>query len=85
MKRASSDAMVAYISKMVTEALRDTDELMAERISAEVVEPCTPVPVDIPAISLTVRKTGRVVIIVEDCISRANRGGTEGSVLRRRS
>ena len=58
-KREGSDVTVIAISKMVTEALQASEELEAEGISLEVVDPRTLVPMDTPAIRRSVRKTGR--------------------------
>lgn len=60
--------MVA-ISKMVPEALAAADALAGESISVEVVDPRTLVPMDTGAIRDSVRKTGRVVIVDEACIT----------------
>ena len=68
-KREGSDVTVVAISKMVAEALKAADELEAEGISLEVVDPRTLVPMDTPAIRRSVRKTGRAVIVDEACIT----------------
>jgi 2-oxoisovalerate dehydrogenase E1 component beta subunit len=68
-KREGSDVTVVAISKMVPEALKAADELEAEGISLEVVDPRTLVPMDTPAIRRSVRKTGRAVIVDEACIT----------------
>ncbi len=68
-KREGGDVTVVAISKMVPEALKAAEELEAEGISLEVVDPRTLVPMDTPAIRRSVRKTGRVVIVDEACIT----------------
>jgi pyruvate/2-oxoglutarate/acetoin dehydrogenase E1 component len=68
-KRQGGDVTVVAISKMVGEALQAADELAGEGISAEVVDPRTLVPMDTETIRASVRKTGRVVIVDEACIT----------------
>jgi pyruvate dehydrogenase E1 component beta subunit len=68
-KRAGSDVTVVAISKMVPEALQAAAELESEGISLEVLDPRTLAPMDTPAIRQSVRKTGRVVIVDEACIT----------------
>ena len=57
-KREGSDVTVVAISKMVPEALKAAEELEAEGISLEVVDPRTLVPMDTPAIRRSVQKDG---------------------------
>ncbi|MEE8443537.1 MAG: transketolase C-terminal domain-containing protein [Dehalococcoidia bacterium] len=68
-KRQGTDVTVVAVSKMVLEALDAADELEKEGISVEVVDPRTLVPIDKPAIRSSVRKTGRLVIVDEACIT----------------
>jgi len=68
-KREGSDVTIVAISKMVIEALAAAETLAAEGISAEVIDPRTLVPMDSGAIRASVRKTGRVVIVDEACIT----------------
>lgn len=68
-KRQGSDITLVAISKMVPEALAAAGELEAEGISAEVVDPMTLAPLDRDTIRASVRKTGRVVIADEACIT----------------
>jgi pyruvate/2-oxoglutarate/acetoin dehydrogenase E1 component len=68
-KREGSDVTVVAISKMVGEALRAADELAGQGISAEVVDPRTLVPMDTGTIRNSVRKTGRVVVVDEACLT----------------
>ncbi|MCH8226095.1 MAG: alpha-ketoacid dehydrogenase subunit beta, partial [Chloroflexi bacterium] len=51
------------------EALQAADELAGEGISVEVVDPRTLVPMDAETIRASVRKTGRVVIVDEACLT----------------
>lgn len=68
-KRQGSDVTVIAISKMVLEALAAAEELAAEGISVEVVDPRTLVPMDKDALRMSVQKTGRVVIVDEACLT----------------
>ncbi len=68
-KRQGSDVTVVAISKMVGEALQAADELAGEGTSVEVVDPRTLVPMDAETIRASVRKTGRVVIVDEACLT----------------
>jgi len=68
-KRVGTDVTVVAISKMLYEALGAATELEREGISVEVVDPRTLVPLDKRTIRASVRKTGRVVIVDEACIT----------------
>jgi pyruvate/2-oxoglutarate/acetoin dehydrogenase E1 component len=61
-KREGSDVTVVAIGALVPRALRVADELEAEGISVEVVDPRSLVPLDEETILESVRKTGRVVV-----------------------
>jgi len=52
---------------MVHKALAAAQELRKQGISVEVVDPRTLVPLDKQAIIKSVKKTGRIVIVTEDC------------------
>jgi pyruvate/2-oxoglutarate/acetoin dehydrogenase E1 component len=52
---------------MVHKALNVAEELEAQGISVEVVDPRTLNPLDKEAIIKSVKKTGRLVVISEDC------------------
>jgi pyruvate/2-oxoglutarate/acetoin dehydrogenase E1 component/TPP-dependent pyruvate/acetoin dehydrogenase alpha subunit len=66
-KREGTDITVIATSKMVLEAMSAADTLAVEGISLEVIDPRTLVPLDWDTISVSVRKTGRVVIFEEAC------------------
>lgn len=68
-KRQGTDVTVVAISKMVREALAAAEELQADGVSVEVVDPRTLVPLDRGAIRSSVQKTGRVVIVDEACLT----------------
>jgi pyruvate dehydrogenase E1 component beta subunit len=54
---------------MVREALAAAEDLAGEGITVEVVDPRTLVPMDKEALRASVRKTGRVVIVDEACVT----------------
>jgi pyruvate/2-oxoglutarate/acetoin dehydrogenase E1 component len=60
-KREGTDVTVVAIGALVGKALAVAEELAAEGIEVEVVDPRTLVPLDEHAILESVRKTGRVV------------------------
>src|SRR3984957_2693928 len=64
-KREGSDVTVVALAWLVHEALAAAEELAAEGISVEVVDPRTLVPLDTETIRKSVRKTGRLVIADE--------------------
>ena len=64
-KRAGDDVTVVATSYMVTLALEAAKQLEG-KVSAEVIDPRTLVPLDIDRIVESVRKTNRVVIVDED-------------------
>jgi pyruvate dehydrogenase E1 component beta subunit len=66
-KREGADATVVATLYMVHMALRAAELLEREGISVEVVDPRTLTPLDRQTIMRSVKKTGRVVIVSEDC------------------
>jgi pyruvate dehydrogenase E1 component beta subunit len=64
-KREGSDVTVVGLAYYVREALAVADELAADGISIEVVDPRTLVPMDAETIRASVRKTGRLVVVDE--------------------
>ena len=68
-KREGGDVTVVAVSKMVVEALAAAEELQAQGVSVEVVDPRTLVPMDAGTIRASVQKTGRVVIVDEACLT----------------
>jgi pyruvate/2-oxoglutarate/acetoin dehydrogenase E1 component len=64
-KRQGSDVTVVAIAWLVHEALAAAEELAKERISVEVVDPRTLVPLDHEAFRASVQKTGRLVVADE--------------------
>jgi pyruvate/2-oxoglutarate/acetoin dehydrogenase E1 component len=66
-KREGSDVTVVATSYMVYKALSAATELEKEGISIEVVDPRTLIPFDKKTVVDSVKKTGRIVIVTEDC------------------
>lgn len=66
-KREGSDLTIVATLYMVHKALNAAEELEAEGISVEVVDPRTLTPLDKQVIINSVKKTGRLVVVSEDC------------------
>lgn len=66
-KKEGSDVTVVATSYMVHKALSAARALKNEGISVEVVDPRTLTPLDKQTIIRSVKKTGRAVIVTEDC------------------
>jgi pyruvate dehydrogenase E1 component beta subunit len=66
-KREGSDVTIVATSYMVQKALNAARELERDGISAEIVDPRTLTPFDKKTVVDSVRKTGRIVIVTEDC------------------
>ncbi|HSE91665.1 MAG TPA: transketolase C-terminal domain-containing protein [Methylomirabilota bacterium] len=64
-KRVGTDVTIVGLAYYVSQALAVAEELASEDISVEVVDPRTLVPMDIGTLHVSVRKTGRVVIVDE--------------------
>lgn len=64
-KRPGTDVTIVGIGSMVRPALRAAEELQAEGVSAEVIDPRSLVPLDETTILDSVRKTGRLVVADE--------------------
>src|SRR4051812_35252499 len=64
-KRVGTDVTVVALAWLVHEALAAAEQLDAEGISVEIIDPRTLVPLDAEAIRKSVRKTGRLVIADE--------------------
>jgi len=63
--RQGDDITIVATSRMVGEALRAAERLASEGIEAEVIDPCTLVPLDTVALADSVSRTGRAVIAHE--------------------
>ncbi|MFH0963484.1 MAG: alpha-ketoacid dehydrogenase subunit beta [Planctomycetota bacterium] len=66
-KRKGKDVTVVAVSFMVHKALAAAAELAKEGIEAEVVDPRTLVPFDKERLFASLEKTGKLVIVDEDC------------------
>lgn len=66
-KLEGEDATIFATLYMVHKTLAAAEELAKHGISVEVIDPRTLVPLDSKAITKSVRKTGRLVIVTEDC------------------
>jgi acetoin:2,6-dichlorophenolindophenol oxidoreductase subunit beta len=64
-KRPGSDVTVVAIGSMVRVALRAAEQLQAEGVSVEVLDPRTLFPLDRTRILDSVRRTGRLVVVDE--------------------
>lgn len=66
-KRIGEDVTVIATSYMVHKALNAATELQKNGVDVEIVDPRTLVPLDKKTIVDSVKKTGRLVIVSEDC------------------
>ena len=66
-KREGTDVTIVATLYMVHKALNAAKKLETEGISVEVVDPKTLKPLDKQTIIKSVKKTGRIVIVSEDC------------------
>lgn len=64
-KRSGKDVTVLALSRMVGASLEAAEQLAAQGISVEVVDPRSLCPLDLDTIAASVRKTGRLVIAHE--------------------
>jgi pyruvate/2-oxoglutarate/acetoin dehydrogenase E1 component len=64
-KRAGDDVTIVATSSMVRVALAAAEQLEADGISAEVIDPRTLVPLDEEALVRSAEKTGRVIVVDE--------------------
>jgi len=65
-KKGGSDVTIVATAQMVSNALEAAQKLEEEKVSVEVIDPRTIVPLDKPTILGSVKKTGRLVIVDED-------------------
>lgn len=66
-RREGTDVTIFAYSIMVRKALAAAEQLAAEGISVEVVDPRTLVPLDTHLLLESVRKTNRLLVAEEDC------------------
>ncbi len=68
-KREGQDVTIFATSKMVLVALEAARELARQGVSCEVVDPRTLKPLDMETLLESVRKTHRLVVVVEACLT----------------
>jgi pyruvate dehydrogenase E1 component beta subunit len=61
-RREGTDVTVVAIGRQVDRALEAAEQLAAEGVSVEVIDPRTLAPLDRPTIAESIRRTGRVVV-----------------------
>jgi pyruvate/2-oxoglutarate/acetoin dehydrogenase E1 component len=66
-RREGSDATIVATSYMVHKALAAATVLEKEGLSVEVIDPRTLTPLDKQALVRSVKKTGRLIVVTEDC------------------
>jgi pyruvate dehydrogenase E1 component beta subunit len=66
-KRSGRDVTVIATMMCVHKALEAAEDLSADGIDVEIVDPRTLVPLDVKTIVDSVKRTGRAVIVSEDC------------------
>ncbi len=64
-RRPGNDVTVVALSRMVSVVLDAAEQLAAQGISVEVIDPRSVCPLDLPTIVASVRKTGRLVVVHE--------------------
>jgi pyruvate/2-oxoglutarate/acetoin dehydrogenase E1 component len=74
--REGSDVTVVALSDMVGFSLKAVDRLAEEGVSLEIIDPRTLMPLDIDTIVESVKKTGRLVVAHEACVT----GGVGGEI-----
>ena len=79
-KRPGTDVTLVTWSHMVLKSLQAAEELAAEGISTEVIDLRTLVPMDVPCILESVRKTGHLVI-AHEAIKRGGVGGDVAAIV----
>jgi pyruvate dehydrogenase E1 component beta subunit len=67
--REGSDLTIVGLSQTVQKAAVAAQQLAAKGISAEVIDPRTLVPLDVEAITASVAKTGRLLVVDEDYLN----------------
>jgi len=66
-KKQGKDVTIVATLYMVHKALAAAEELSKQGVDVEVIDPRTLVPLDKKTITESVKKTGRIVIVTEDC------------------
>jgi len=65
-KKTGNDVTIVAVSRVVTEALAAATRLEEQGITADVIDPRTIQPLDLPTILESVKKTGRLIIASDD-------------------
>lgn len=65
--RPGSDATIVTWSRMVLRSLEAAQQLATQGVDVEVIDLRTLQPMDIPAVIESVKKTGRLLVVEEDC------------------
>lgn len=68
-KRKGSDLTIVATGRMVLFSLEAAEKLATEGIQAEVIDPRTLVPLDKETICRSAAKTGRAMVVSEDCLT----------------
>ena len=68
-KLEGQDVTIIAIAEMVHESLIAAEALESEGVSVEILDPRSLVPLDSGAILRSVRKTGRVIVVDEACVT----------------
>ncbi len=63
--RTGTDVTIVAVQRMIAVALQAAQELQAQGISCEIIDPRTLVPLDIGTIIASVKKTGRLITVEE--------------------
>ncbi len=77
--RGGSDVTLVAYSRMTIESLKAAQVLATRGIEAEVVDLRTLSPLDMDTVAASVEKTGRAVVVCEDCLT----GGISAEVMAR--
>lgn len=68
-RRSGQDVTLLALSRMVSVALEAAEELAAQGISVEVIDPRSLAPLDLDTIVASVKKTGRLVVVHEAVVT----------------
>ena len=66
-KKEGSDVTIVATMFMVHKALKAAETLQKDGVNVEIVDPKTLTPLDTETICTSVKKTGRIVVVSEDC------------------
>jgi pyruvate/2-oxoglutarate/acetoin dehydrogenase E1 component len=68
-KRDGNDVTIVATAQMVQQSLQAAEELNKEGIDVEIIDPRTLIPLDKKTILESVKKTHRVIVVSEDCMT----------------